>query len=146
MVLRKPIVALALCALASSAMCTPNALAHAGVAHVSHSSHITVRPAADPPSTTPATASSTLPIPDVTLTNNTTLTENTILPAGTILLAQTVLPAGTILANGTALLTSVTLQGPVKLDHSITVPAGTELAAGTVLPIDTIIPGAPSFA
>src|SRR5690348_15602773 len=117
MVLRKPIVALALCAVASLAMGMPNASAHAGVAsiahashpsHTSHSSHITIRPVADPAGTTPPTTSATLPVPDVLLTNNTTLTDATILPAGTVLLAQTVLPAGTRLSDGTTLILSVT--------------------------------------
>ena len=148
MVLRKTIAALALCALASSAMCTPNALAHTEAVttyQVNQQSHVTMQSARNPKRTTPKTTSSELPTADVVLTQNTTLSENTILPGGTVLPNQTVLPAGTKFSNGRVLLTTVTLQGPVKLEESITVPAGTELQNGTALPAEEIIPGTQSF-
>jgi len=147
MILRKPIVALALGVLACTAVFTPNALAKERVViihHVSHS-HITERFGASSKRTTPQTTNSELPTPDVTLSEATTLSENTILPEGTVLLNDQELLAGTKFSNGRVLLTTVTLQSSVKLQNSITVPAGTILEAGTALPIEETIPGTQSF-
>jgi hypothetical protein len=148
MILRKPIVALALGVLVSTAVFTPNALAHERVVtshHFRHTNNFNEEFRGSSRRTTPRTSRAKTPIPDVILTNNTTLTDTTILPAGTVLLAQTVLPAGTRLSNGTTLLTSVTLQSPVKLQHAIAVPAGTQLQANTALPVGTVLPSTPSL-
>jgi hypothetical protein len=147
MILRKPIVALALGVLASTAVFTPNVSAHERVIvihHVSHN-HFHEQFGVSSKRTTPRTTSSTLPIPDTILTNAATLSNNTILPKGTVLLAGTEIPAGTRLSNGTILLSGVTLQSPVKLQNSITVPAGTTLPTDTVLPVENIIPGTQSI-
>ena len=141
MMLSKSIVALVLCALASLAMGVPNALAHtdAVTAH-----QVTMQSVGDP-RTTPKSTSSNLPLPVVTLSNDTTLSVNTILPEGTVLLNNQTLPAGTKFSNGRVLQASLTLQSPVALDQSITVPAGTRLLGGTGLPVDEVIPGTKSI-
>lgn len=148
MISGKFMVALALCALASIAVFTPNALAHTNVGamyQVNQRSLVAMQSARNPKRTTPKTTNTELPTPDVILTEEVTLQENTILPAGTVLLSQQVLPAGTKFSDGRVLLSNVTLQGPVKLNESITVPAGTQLLVGTALPIEEIIPGTESF-
>lgn len=147
MISGKSIVALVLCALASLAVFTPNALAHTdevSTYQVNQRSFVTAQSAGDP-RTTPKTTSSELPTPDVILTEEVTLQENTILPEGTVLLNNQQLPAGTKFSNGRVLLATLTLQSPVKLDQSITVPAGTQLQQGTALPIEETVPGTKSF-
>ena len=145
--LRKPLVILILCVLASLAIFTPRASAHTDMAatyQVNQRSLVAMQSARDP-RTVPKTRSSELPTPDVVLTEELTLQENTILPEGTVLLNNQILPAGTKFSNGRVLLTTVTLQGPVKLENSITVPAGTQLLSGTALPVDEVVPGTKSF-
>src|SRR5690349_19342820 len=101
MILRKPIVALALGVLASTAVFIPNAFAHERVASTNyggHACHSTVKSGINPRNTTRRTASALLTIPGVLTTATATLQDNTILPKGTVLLSATVRPAGTRLA------------------------------------------------
>ena len=147
MILRKHIVALALGALASTVVFTPDVLAHERLVIIHHGSHvhITEHFRGSTKRTTPQSTSSELPTTDLVLTQATTLTNNTKLPAGTVLPAQTNLPIGTELSNGTILIAPVTLQGPVKLKNEIILPAGAVLQANTALPTDTVLPGIPSI-